>query len=135
MKRDEVFPSKYLKAADLKGKPMVVTIETADLEQLKNQNGEEQAKTVLTFVGSAKSLPLNMVNWDSVADICGADTDDWPGKKVELFPAKTQLGSKIVPCIRIRPPEQRELPTSKSRPTPRPATPPADDMDDNIPFN
>jgi hypothetical protein len=134
MKRDEVFPSKYLKAADLKGKPLVVTIEAADLEHLKNGKGEEQGKTVLSFVGVRKTLPLNMTNWDAVAAICGDDTADWPGKKIELYPTKTPLRGEIVDCIRVRETAQRQLPTAKPKAAP-PKPPLADDLDDAIPFN
>jgi hypothetical protein len=76
MKRDDVFPSKYLKASDLNGKPIVVTIESAPLEVLKNSEGQEQHKTVLYLKGAKKVLPLNATNWDSTAEICGEDTDD-----------------------------------------------------------
>ncbi len=41
-KRDEVFPSKYLKAADLDGKPITVPIESAPEETLKTPDGKEQ---------------------------------------------------------------------------------------------
>ena len=112
MKRDEVFPSKYLKAADLNGKSICVTIEKAPLEVLKNPEGKQEAKTVLHFVKGTKMLPLNRVNWDSVAEICGDDTEEWPGKKIELFPWTTEMKGKPTPCIRVRAPEQRELPTS-----------------------
>ena len=54
MKRDDIFPSKYLKAADLKGKPIAVTIESAPTETLKNTEGKEQRKTVLYFAGAKK---------------------------------------------------------------------------------
>jgi len=128
MKRDDVFPSKYLKASDLNGKPIVVTIESAPLEVLKNPEGKEQAKTVLYFKGAKKALPLNMVNWDAVAAICGADTDDWPGGRIELYADKTPMGGKTVDCIRIRAPRRRE------QTPPTAAKPAEDDMDDGIPF-
>ena len=41
MTRDEAFPSKYLKATDLNGKALCVTIERAPLEILKNPEGKE----------------------------------------------------------------------------------------------
>jgi len=105
MTRDQAFPSKYLKAADLKGKPCIVTIESAPFEMLKGLDGEEQHKTVLHFKGSEKMMPLNSTNWDSVAEITGCpDSDDWPGKRIELYPTKTHLGGKQVDCIRIRMP-------------------------------
>lgn len=129
--KDEVFPSKYLKASDLVGKPITVTIERAPLETLKNPEGREQAKTVLYFSGARKALPLNLTNWDACAEICGADTDDWPGHQIELYPTKTQMGGKMVDCVRIRPPAQRSLQMSKP---PAAGAQMADDIDDEIPF-
>ena len=130
-RKDTIFPSKYLKAADLKGRPVVVTIESAPLETLKNGNSEEQAKTVLHFEGKAKTLPLNLTNWDSVADITGEDdTDNWPSHGIELYPAKTEMKGKTVDCIRVRAPAQQELPKPKPAPVPTPAS----EMDDDIPF-
>jgi hypothetical protein len=146
MKRDDIFPSKYLKAADLKGKPIAVTIESAPTETLKNTEGKEQRKTVLYFAGAKKSLPLNKTNWDSCADICGDDTDNWPGHRIELYPDKTQMGGKPVDCIRVRAPAQRELlPAQRKAPARKmqkaPAPPPTDDstdlaaeMNDDIPW-
>jgi hypothetical protein len=122
MKREDVFPSKYTKASDLNGKPIVVEIERAPLEVLKNPEGKEQPKTVLYFRGGKKGLPLNVVNWDSVAEICGDDTDMWPGRKIELYSTKTQMGGKTVDCIRVRAPGDAAAKT---------ATPP-DDM--QVPF-
>ena len=131
--RDEVFPSKYLKAADLGGKPITVLIERADEETLKTPEGREDVKTVLSFKGAKKTLPLNMTNWDSVAEITGeGDTARWPGHALELYPTTTTMQGKTVPCIRIRAPAQRELPKAKP---PAPTPPPVrDDLDDVIPF-
>jgi hypothetical protein len=130
MKKDDVFPSKYVKAADLRGKSVVVEIDRAPLEKLKNTKGEEQVKVVLYFVKQKKALPLNLTNFDAVAAICGEDTEDWPGNRIELFPTTTTMAGKTVDCIRIRSPLSRERP-----PMSRPAapTPPAD-LDDEIPF-
>ena len=30
-------------------------------------------------------MPFNMTNFDAVADICGDNTDLWPGQKIELI--------------------------------------------------
>jgi hypothetical protein len=140
-KRDDVFPSKYLRAADLNGNPVTVTIVSAPLETLKNPEGKEQTKTVLYFRGTKKLLPLNVTNWDAVADICGDDSDDWAGKAIELYPAKTQMGGKIVDCIRVRASGQLELPTQEEKPAAKAKVkakvkvqPAHDDMDDSIPF-
>ncbi len=139
MKKDDVFPSKYLKAADLGGKPVAVSIEQARLETLKTADGKEQQKVVLYFVGSKKSLPLNVTNFDAVVDASGEDDSErWAGHKVELYPTKTQMGGKTVDCIRIRPPAQPQLRMAAKAPPPPPVSeaepPPVDDMADEIPW-
>ena len=131
MKRDDLFPSKYLKCADLKGRPRVVEIEHAAIEMLKNPKGEEQRKSVLYFKGAKKALPLNLTNF--VAEIVGSDeTNDWPGTKLELYPATTMLGGKVTDCVRIRR-SQDGLPISPLPPT-KLAEGPADEHDSDIPF-
>jgi hypothetical protein len=126
MTRDEIFPSKYLKAADLKGKPRIVMIERAPYETLKGLDGKEDQKIVLYFKNVAKSLPLNVTNFDAVCDATGfLDTEDWPGEQIELYPAKTTMGGKTVDCIRIR---------GAAPPPPPPPSKAGGEMNDGIPW-
>ena len=104
----------------------------------KYSHGKESNKTILKFAGKNKTLPLNMCNWDSVADITGEDdTINWPGHQIEVYPTKTTMGGERVDCIRIREPngEAAEASPPKVRPSLKDtdATPP-NDMDDEIPF-
>ena len=86
MRKDEVFPSKYLKAADLKGKACVATIESAPYVTLKGLDGNETKKIVLHFKAAQKTLPLNATNSDAVCDATGCpDTDDWPGQRIDCI--------------------------------------------------
>ena len=102
MKRDDVFPSKYLKATDLNGKSVTAVIERATFEKLKAPDGKEQEKIVLGFRNHKKTLPLNRTNFDAVTDIVGDDeTESWPGHRIELFPDKTNMAGKTVDCVRI----------------------------------
>jgi hypothetical protein len=55
MKRDEVFPSKYLKAADLGGKRVTVTIKDAPLELLKNHPAKSTARSFCTSPARKKA--------------------------------------------------------------------------------
>jgi hypothetical protein len=71
---------------------------------------------------------LNMTNFDAVADICGDDTEFWPGQKIELYPTTTQMGGKTVDCVRIRRP--RELPLAPPK-----RVKPEAEFDDEIPFS
>jgi hypothetical protein len=135
-KRNEVFRTRFLTAADLNGKPITLTIERAPIETLKNKNGED-TKTVLYFRGTKKALPLNRINWDAVAEITGEDdSDNWPGYRIEVYPTTTQFGADVVDCLRIRAPAQGELKPARavksSKAKPPPAVP--DEMDDQIPF-
>ena len=132
MMRDEVFPSKYLKAADLKGKPRIVTIESARFEPLKGLDGKETYKIVLYFGNVPKSLPLNATNFDAVCDATGfLDTEDWPGQQIELYPTKTTMGGKTMDCIRIRRPSSRPMAAPVPPPPP---TKPVGEMNDEIPW-
>src|SRR5262249_25400014 len=132
MKRNEVFPSKYLKAADLKRKSHIVTIERASYEPFKGLDGKETLKMVLYFRGAETSLPLNVTNLDAVCDATGcSNTDDWPGKQIELYPTRTTMGGKAVDCIRIRRPSASR-PAVAAPPPPPPSEP--GEMNDEIPF-
>lgn len=134
-RRDDVFPSRFLRAADLKTKPITAKIERAPIETLKGPDGKEDTKTVLYFAGTKKCLPLNRTNWDAVCDITGEDDSDrWPGHKIELYAAVTELKGKPVDCVRIRAPAQPELPKPKLKPVAAPKPPLSDEMDDSIPF-
>jgi hypothetical protein len=132
--REDLFPSKYLKEVDLNGEAVPVEIEKAPTEKMRGIDGKEGPKTVLYFKGATKSLPLNMTNWDSCAEICGQDTLDWAGHWIELYPDKTTLpGGKVVGCIRIRPVTKRQ-PKKSALPPKKPVLPknepPQDDPDD-----
>jgi hypothetical protein len=136
-RRDEVFPSKYLKESDLNGKPINVEIALAAKETLKTPAGKEQDKVVLSFKGAKKSLPLNMCNFDSVAEIAGTDDwDQWPGVRLQLYPWKVEMHGEMKPCVRIRSPEQGELRKLQAPATPPPAKANGgdSDMDKPIPF-
>jgi len=144
MKRDQVFPDKYLKSTHLKGKAATLTITAAPFETLKNNKGEEQRKIVLYFAGAKKALPLNMTNFDAVVDVTGCgDSKDWPGHRIELYPSKTQMGGKLVDCIRVRPPREQQPPQMQPKrlepspddePPPHTEVPLRDEMDDFIPI-
>ena len=130
VKRYEVFPSKYLKAGDLAGKPRDVDIQRAPQEEL-GSGDDKEVKTVLYFSdGTTKPLPLNMTNWDAVGAIAGDDTLDWPGHRIELYPSTTTMKGSPVDCIRIRPPK---LQKTKAKAAAMAATA-DDDLDDDIPF-
>jgi hypothetical protein len=125
MKIGSAFPGTYLKASDLQGRRVQVTIERVEMEDI----GGDQ-KPVIHFRGKDRALVLNKTNANSVWGINGSDdTDDWPGTVVVLYPSKTDFQGKRVDCIRIDPPDTSARPQSRREPTP-----PADSDSDEVPF-
>ena len=94
---NQAFPSKYLKASDLKGHAVKVTIRAFSF----NEEGL-QGKPVMYFDGKEKGLVVNKTNAMALAFDYGPDTDDWIGKEIELFSARTQFNGQMVDAIRVR---------------------------------
>jgi len=101
MNFDDMFPSKYAKVSDLGGRPRNARI--AGLTMEKMGNGE--MKPVVNFMGSSKALVLNKTNGSVLRELYGANTADWRGKTIQLFPTTTEFGGKRVECIRLRAPQ------------------------------
>ena len=91
------FPSNYLKASDLMGRDVQVTIDDVRWESI----GDEQ-KAVLYFIGKSKGLVLNKTNATALADKLGYETDSWHNKVCTIFPTETDYAGKRVPCIRVK---------------------------------
>jgi hypothetical protein len=66
---NDAFPSNYLKAADLKGRNALVTIDRTEFEKI----GEDR-KLILYFVGQDKGMVLNKTNASNIAIVYGDDT-------------------------------------------------------------
>lgn len=94
--------SDHLKAEDLKGRTVPVTIESFEITEFDN-NGKKEKKIVLSFVGKEKKLVLNSTNARRIALNAGSeDTVDWQGKQIEIYPTQTDFGGKMVDCIRVK---------------------------------
>ena len=115
------FPSAYLKAADLQGRRVGVTIEKVVMEDI----GGDQ-KPVVRFRGKDRGIVLNKTNAAMIAEITGTEeTDEWKGAAVVLYPTKTDFQGKRVDCIRVDYP-------ANGKPKPVPVVETADD--DAVPF-
>jgi hypothetical protein len=135
--KSEAFPTKSLKAADLKGQPCTLRVERAALENLRF-NGKEQNKLVLYFAGTGKSLIVNATNFDSLVELTGeSDSDNWAGHVVEVYPTTTEVRGETYDCIRIRAPAQSDMLAAAKSPNlpPAPKSAPRSAMDDEIPFS
>jgi hypothetical protein len=122
---DNAFPSKYLKAADLGGRDVVVQIDRVEIEPVGRQ---KEIKPVLYFVGKEKGLILNKTNSSKIKGIIGSpETDDWSGCKIKLYATETEFEGETVDTIRVKAAGPTEKPVA-----PKPVT---EDLDvDSVPF-
>src|SRR6516225_9866416 len=130
VKRSEAFPSKWLGAADLNRGSAVAAIKVAAFETLKGFDGADtKKKVIIYFAHKLKPLPLNVTNYNSVADIAGTEeTDDWAGTKVELFVSREIVKGKMTDCVRIR------KPATAAKAKPKKSDDPKPDYNDEVKF-
>lgn len=128
---NSIFPSNYLKAADLNGKQIRVTIERIEMETL-GQGNDAKDCPVIYFEGKDKGLVANKTNMTAIAAVYGDETDDWIGAEVVLFEAMATYNGKTGPALRVKiPPRKPEPRVAAPKPSER-NPPPAED--DDIPF-
>ncbi len=140
MNVDDVFNAgKSLKANDLKGQAVVLTMGNASLVEFKDGN-----KIELEFQGTDRTLILNKTNTMLIKSIYGPNTEGWFGRQIEVYPDRTMYGSEMVDCVRVRAPQQAldnnagrtQAPAGQAPGSAQasPPSPPAGDLDDSIPF-
>lgn len=96
-KLSEVFTGNYLKADDLHGRTVPVTISQAEVKDF-----EDGKKVVVHFEGKSKALVCNKTNCSIIAENVGSDdTDNWAGAQISLTVRKVEFQGKLVPAIRV----------------------------------
>jgi hypothetical protein len=98
MKLNDIYPSTYLKAADLGDEPMVLTIDRVEMAEM--QDGTR--KPAAYFEEQEKGLILNRTNANTIAAIYGDDTDSWHGARVQLISVPVEFNGRQVEAIRVR---------------------------------
>ena len=111
MKMSETFPSKYLKAADLQGREVRVTMGHVEMEKIGDDN-----KPVLYFKGKERGVVLNKTNAGTISDSYGDDTDDWYDQPLILFSVMVDFQGKVAPAIRCRVPTAKDNRAAKPDP-------------------
>lgn len=144
---DELYPGRFLKAANLKGKKVTVRISDVSLEELVGDKGA-QIKGLLTFEGKDKQFALNKTNGILIKAMFGRKLADWTGKRITLFediwdgdPCLRVWGSPDIPAdveVTVALPRKRPFnrtmrkvgapsAVQNSAPTPTDDDPPPDD--------
>jgi hypothetical protein len=103
-----MFPSRYLKAADIGGKDVVLTIVDVTIEDL-GTNDRKENKPVMHFKEISKVWVLNKTNALSVSHLYGDQAAGWFGKRITLYVIDVPFQGTMWPAIRVRmrPPMQQ----------------------------
>lgn len=105
MKISQLFPSKYVKAADLNGKTVTLTIAKLVVEELGpsgHPGAEKERKPVLYFQKATKGLVLNRTNAMTIVGLYGDESDDWGGKRISIYPTRIRAFGAMQDTIRVR---------------------------------
>jgi len=96
---DTFFDDPYLRAGHLQGEVMTVTMRRVVQEIV----GKEEDKCpVLYFDEFSKGMVLNKTNAKRIMALYSGDTDEWPGKRILIYPTETEFGGDTVECIRVK---------------------------------
>lgn len=97
---NQLFPSKYLKGADLKA-PATVTIAAVKAESMYKPGEGNVTKFVLYVQNGSKGVVLTRPLAMGIAQaLAEPDTDNWPGRRVVLYPVPMTVAGS--PCVAIR---------------------------------
>lgn len=129
MRKDQIFPSKYLKEPDLRGRDITVTIDRVERATFQGKAG-----LVVYFEGKDKGLVVNQTIYDQIEAATGeADTDNWPGNRITLYPTETTYQGEMKPVVRVRSRRPSDNGARAQAPPPPPPDPDPDD-EEEIPF-
>ena len=112
------FDYRFIAGEDLT-KDVQLTIKAVGMDEAFNGKQKEDV-VVVSFVETDKMMVLNKTNAIACADLFGDESDAWQGQAIELFSTKTSFSGRMVPCIRVRAPQQ---PPPEPTPQPQPQQP------------
>ncbi len=112
MNKNDIFPSKYLSAADLPDEGMVVTCKDVTVERM--QDGAE--KPIMSFHEPVKDMIVNVTKWNTIAKMYGDESDDWRGKRLSIRPGEIKFKGEMVACIDVSKRKPSEPKKANGRP-------------------
>lgn len=133
MKYNQMFPSKYLKGADIieEGGEVRVLIKSIVFEELQDpKTQKKEDKPVMYFVRQEKGLVLGKENGKRLVELFGDESDHWIGKTITLNTERVTAFGATTDAVRIKMIDENK---SKSKqvvheePEPEPALEPEPD--------
>lgn len=109
----DLFPTRFVAAADLNGKSFTLTIRSVTLEDMQSHDQKTVTKPCLWFSNATKGMVLNKTNTMIIADLYGPETDAWTGKRITIYATKVRAFGKLEEAVRVR----EEVPAEPKPPT------------------
>ena len=92
----DLYPSKWLRAEDLKGKTFEIKIAQVNVEELNGIQGKHKC-VVLYLEGARKPFCLNKTQCMSISRITGSEIiTDWEGRTIAIRPGVAQNGKPTI---------------------------------------
>lgn len=90
-------------ACHLEFRDLTLTIAGVAAGSVTGAGGKSSGKPIVSFSDHPRRLALNATNGKVLQRLFGtADTRQWIGRRITLYPSTTTFGSETVECIRVR---------------------------------
>lgn len=93
---DQLYPGRFLKAGELLGRKVTLTMTSIDIEELEGEGGKK-VKATITFKETEKQLVCCKTNGICIKAMFGKTLAAWVGKRITIFPDTWN----DEPCIRV----------------------------------
>lgn len=81
---DQLYPGRFIKAGELLGKKVTLTIADIELEDLQGDDGTK-TKCIISFNETPKKLVACKTNGLCIKEMFGKELAAWRGKRITLF--------------------------------------------------
>ena len=95
---DQLYPGRFIKAGELRGKKVTLTIADVDLEDLVGDDGKEKAKAIVSFRETPKKLVTCKTNGICLKEMFGKKLADWIGKRVRIGATLLEVRERVGRC-------------------------------------
>ena len=100
---DQLFPGRFIKAGEMHGRAVTLTVRDVYLDVLEQEDGREKQQAIIAWQETDREMALNKTNAQSIMAMFGPDSGDWIGKRITLYPETDSSGlSDSGVCLRVK---------------------------------
>lgn len=125
---NEMFPSRYVTAADIGDSKPIFTCASVYSEMGENfRTKDPEEQWYMQIQGKEKVVRLNPTSARAIAETYGPETDAWAGQKMQMFTTMQNIGGELkqVLYVKAAPKQLPQVPQQQAPPAPAPAPAPS----------